>query len=155
MRALVQRSLNSSVFIMKENVYELKESIEKGFVVLLGVCDEDTDSDLEKLVEKISKLRVFEDENKKMNLSITDVGGEILLISQFTLYADCRRGNRPGFTNAGKPEYANMMYEKFAKSLREQNIIVKTGVFGADMRVDIQNQGPVTIILDSKELLKK
>lgn len=155
MRALVQRSLNSSVFIMKENGYELKESIEKGFVVLLGVCDEDTDSDLEKLVEKISKLRVFEDENKKMNLSITDVGGEILLISQFTLYADCRRGNRPGFTNAGKPEYANMMYEKFAKSLREQNIIVKTGVFGADMRVDIQNQGPVTIILDSKELLKK
>lgn len=155
MKALVQRSLKSSVLIMGDKDYELKESIEKGFVVLLGVCDEDTDEDLEKLTDKISKLRVFEDENGKMNLSISDIGGEILLISQFTLYANCSRGNRPSFIEAGAPDYANSMYEKFAQRLREKDMIVKMGVFGADMRVDIQNHGPVTIMLDSKELLKK
>ena len=155
MKALVQRSLKSSVLVMEKNGYEIKESIEKGFVVLLGVCDEDTDEDLEKLTDKISKLRVFEDENKKMNLSISDIGGEILLISQFTLYANCSRGNRPSFIEAGNPNYANAMYEKFAQRLIEKSMIIKMGVFGADMRVDIQNHGPVTIMLDSKELLKK
>ena len=119
------------------------------------MCDEDTDEDMNKLVDKIVKLRVFEDENGKMNVDIKAVGGEILLVSQFTLYADCTHGNRPGFTKAGKPAYANEMYEKFGEKLRENDIIVKTGVFGADMKVDIQNLGPVTIMLDSKELLKK
>jgi len=119
------------------------------------VCDEDTDEDMNKLVDKIVKLRVFEDENGKMNVDIKAVGGEILLVSQFTLYADCTHGNRPGFTKAGKPDYANEMYKKFGEKLRENDIIVKTGVFGADMKVDIQNLGPVTIMLDSKELLKK
>lgn len=157
MRALIQRCLESSVSIMDENEkeYKLKEKIENGFVILLGVCDEDTDEDINKLVDKISKLRVFEDENNKMNLDICSVNADILLISQFTLYADCTHGNRPSFIKAGKPDYANMMYEKFAEKLREKNIVVKTGIFGSDMRVDIQNYGPVTIMLDSKELLKK
>ena len=128
MRALLQRAGKSAVSIKKDGEYEFKEGIEKGFVILLGVCDEDTDEDMNKLVDKIVKLRVFEDENGKMNVDIKAVDGEILLISQFTLYADCTHGN--GMT-------------------------VKTGVFGADMRVDIQNVGPVTIMLDSKELLKK
>jgi D-tyrosyl-tRNA(Tyr) deacylase len=155
MRALLQRAGKSAVSIKKDGQYEFKYEIEKGFVILLGVCDEDTDEDMNKLVDKIVKLRVFEDENGKMNVDIKAVGGEILLVSQFTLYADCTHGNRPGFTKAGKPAYANEMYEKFCEKLRENDIIVKTGVFGADMKVDIQNLGPVTIMLDSKELLKK
>lgn len=155
MRALLQRAEKSAVSIKKDGQYEFKDEIEKGFVILLGVCDEDTDEDINKLVDKIVKLRVFEDENGKMNVDIKAVGGEILLVSQFTLYADCTHGNRPGFTKAGKPAYANEMYEKFGEKLRENDIIVKTGVFGADMKVDIQNLGPVTIMLDSKELLKK
>lgn len=155
MRALLQRAGKSAVSIKKNGQYEFKDEIEKGFVILLGVCDEDTDEDMNKLVDKIVKLRVFEDENGKMNVDIKAVGGEILLVSQFTLYADCTHGNRPGFTKAGKPDYANEMYEKFGEKLRENDIIVKTGVFGADMKVDIQNLGPVTIMLDSKELLKK
>ena len=155
MRALLQRAGKPAVSIKKDGQYEFKDEIEKGFVILLGVCDEDTDEDMNKLVDKIVKLRVFEDENGKMNVDIKAVGGEILLVSQFTLYADCTHGNRPGFTKAGKPAYANEMYEKFGEKLRENDIIVKTGVFGADMKVDIQNLGPVTIMLDSKELLKK
>ena len=155
MRALLQRAGKSAVSIKKDGQYEFKDEIEKGFVILLGVCDEDTDEDMNKLVDKIVKLRVFEDENGKMNVDIKAVGGEILLVSQFTLYADCTHGNRPGFTKAGKPAYANEMYEKFGEKLRENDIIVKTGVFGADMKVDIQNLGPITIMLDSKELLKK
>lgn len=155
MRALLQRAGKSAVSIKKDGQYEFKDEIEKGFVILLGVCDEDTDEDMNKLVDKIVKLRVFEDENGKMNVDIKAVGGEILLVSQFTLYADCTHGNRPGFTKAGKPAYANEMYEKFGEKLRENDIIVKTGVFGSDMKVDIQNLGPVTIMLDSKELLKK
>ena len=155
MRALLQRAGKSAVSIKKDGQYEFKDEIEKGSVILLGVCDEDTDEDMNKLVDKIVKLRVFEDENGKMNVDIKAVGGEILLVSQFTLYADCTHGNRPGFTKAGKPAYANEMYEKFCEKLRENDIIVKTGVFGADMKVDIQNLGPVTIMLDSKELLKK
>ena len=155
MRALLQRAGKSAVSIKKDGQYEFKDEIEKGFVILLGVCDEDTDEDMNKLLDKIVKLRVFEDENGKMNVDIKAVGGEILLVSQFTLYADCTHGNRPGFTKAGKPAYANEMYEKFGEKLRENDIIVKTGVFGADMKVDIQNLGPVTIMLDSKELLKK
>lgn len=155
MRALLQRAGKSAVSIKKDGQYEFKDEIEKGFVILLGVCDEDTDEDMNKLVDKIVKLRVFEDENGKMNVDIKAVGGEILLVSQFTLYADCTHGNRPGFTKAGKPDYANEMYEKFGEKLRENDIIVKTGVFGADMKLDIQNLGPVTIMLDSKKLLKK
>jgi len=155
MRALLQRAGKSAVSIKKDGEYEFKEGIEKGFVILLGVCDEDTDEDMNKLADKIVKLRVFEDENGKMNVDIKAVDGEILLISQFTLYADCTHGNRPGFTKAGNPTYANEMYEKFGQRLKDNGMTVKTGVFGADMRVDIQNVGPVTIMLDSKELLKK
>ena len=118
MRALIQRAVNSSVSIMTDGEYKLKSSIDKGFVILLGVSNEDTEQDLQKLADKISKLRIFEDENGKMNLSIKDIDGKILLISQFTLYADCKKGNRPSFINAGKPDYANMMYEKFADYLR-------------------------------------
>ena len=111
MRALLQRAGKSAVSIKKDGQYEFKDEIEKGFVILLGVCDEDTDEDMNKLVDKIVKLRVFEDENGKMNVDIKAVGGEILLVSQFTLYADCTHGNRPGFTKAGKPDYANEMWK--------------------------------------------
>ena len=152
MRALIQRAVNSSVSIMTDGEYKLKSSIDKGFVILLGVSNEDTEQDLQKLADKISKLRIFEDENGKMNLSIKDIDGKILLISQFTLYADCKKGNRPSFINAGKPDYANLMYEKFADYLRNLGFEVVTGEFGADMLVNIQNVGPTTIWLDSGDL---
>lgn len=152
MRALIQRAVNSSVSIMTDGEYKLKSSIDKGFVILLGVSNEDTEQDLQKLADKISKLRIFEDENGKMNLSIKDIDGKILLISQFTLYADCKKGNRPSFINAGKPDYANLMYEKFADYLRNLGFEVGTGEFGADMLVNIQNVGPTTIWLDSGDL---
>lgn len=155
MRALVQRAKNSSVSIMTDGEYKLKSEIENGFVILLGVCDEDTDEDMTKLADKISKLRIFEDENGKMNLSVQDVGGSILLISQFTLYADCKKGNRPSFINAGEPKYAELMYEKFGQYMQSLGLTVKTGEFGADMLVNIQNVGPTTIWLDSADLLKK
>ncbi len=148
MKALIQRVLESKLEI-DEKEYS---KIGNGFLVLLGVTHEDTEEDVKILAEKISKLRVFEDENEKMNLSLKDVGGSLHIVSQFTLYADSHHGNRPSFTNAAKPDYANELYEKFIKYCREDlKINVATGKFGADMKITLVNDGPVTIMLECKE----
>lgn len=149
MKAVLQRVINSSVAIEGE----VKGSINHGFMILLGVVKGDTKEDADKLVKKIPNLRVFEDENGKMNLSCLDVNGEILVISQFTLCADCSHGRRPSFINSAPPNEANALYEYFTEKLRKSGVSkVETGVFGADMKVSLINGGPVTIILDSKEL---
>lgn len=126
----------------------------RGFLILLGVGNEDTIEDAEALVNKIIKLRVFEDDEGKMNLSVQDVGGEILIISQFTLYADCRKGNRPSFVNAAPPAVSVPLYETFVELMKNTGIPTECGEFGADMKVELLNDGPVTIVLDSRELSK-
>lgn len=147
MRAVVQRVIDTSVTIDGE----IKGSAGKGFNVLLGVMDGDTEAQAELLAFKISKLRVFEDENGKMNKSILDVGGEILVISQFTLCADIRKGNRPSFTDSAAPDEANRLYGYFCECLRSNGVSkVETGVFAAEMLVKINNDGPVTIIMDTQ-----
>ena len=127
----------------------------RGYMVLIGVSDFDNEEIADKMTAKMLGLRIFEDENGKTNLSLADVGGELLLISQFTLYADCRKGNRPSFINAGKPEHANALYEYIIKKCRESGYKTETGSFGADMKVELVNDGPFTVVLDSEELLKK
>jgi D-tyrosyl-tRNA(Tyr) deacylase len=148
-RALVQRVSEGSVTI--ENLKHYAE-IKKGMVILLGVKDGDSEEDLNFVADKCSNLRIFEDENEKMNLSLKDINGEVLVISQFTLYGDARKGNRPSFIEAARPEIANEMYEKFV--LRMKNNLgeskVKCGVFGAMMMIKIINDGPVTIMVESK-----
>ncbi len=148
MRAVVQRVLSANLKVEGKLISE----IGKGLLVFLGVGQGDKESDLVKIISKISKLRIFEDENGKMNLSIKDVGGEVLFVSQFTLYADCKHGNRPSFIQAEKPERAKELYLKGKMLLEEENIFTKTGIFGADMKIDAINDGPVTIILDSNDL---
>ncbi|MBR4351338.1 MAG: D-tyrosyl-tRNA(Tyr) deacylase [Bacilli bacterium] len=147
MRVVIQRVTEASVNINNSYI----EKINKGYMILLGICNSDTTDDLEYLVSKIEKLRIFEDENEKMNLSIKDVNGEILLVSQFTLYANTKDGNRPSFTNSMKFDEANKMYEVFKERLKKTNIPFKTGEFGANMKVSLINDGPVTIIIDSKD----
>ncbi len=144
MRSIIQRVSSANVVVDNKIVGE----IEKGFVVLLGISNEDTEETAKKMVNKITNLRIFSDENDKMNLSIKDVNGQLLVISQFTLYADCSNGNRPSFTLAGKPEHANQLYEYFIKEAKNQGIIVENGIFGADMKVSLTNDGPVTIMLE-------
>ena len=124
--------------------------LRKGLVLLVGVTHDDTDEDANYLADKIVNLRIFEDENGKMNLSLLDVGGSILSISQFTLYGDCRKGRRPNFMAAAKPEQALNLYQYFNQVLSEKNVVVETGEFGAEMDVALINDGPVTLILDSK-----
>ncbi|MCM1284593.1 MAG: D-aminoacyl-tRNA deacylase [Acetobacter sp.] len=149
MKAVIQRVINSSVAIDGMVV----GSVEKGYMILLGVEQGDTKADADKLIKKIPVLRVFEDENGKMNLSCLDVDGEILVISQFTLCADCSHGRRPSFTASAPPDIANELYEYFVDELKKSGIRkVETGEFGADMKVSLINDGPVTIILDSKDL---
>ena len=126
--------------------------IGRGFLVLIGVSDTDTKETADKMVKKMLGLRIFEDENGKTNLDLRAVEGELLLVSQFTLYADCRRGNRPGFTRAGRPDMADEMYEYIIAKCREQFPAVERGEFGADMKVELLNDGPFTILLDSEEL---
>ena len=150
MRTVIQRVSHASVTI-GGNVHG---KIEKGFMILVGICDEDTEETVRKVAEKISKLRIFEDDAGKMNLSILQTGGAVLSISQFTLYAVCRKGNRPSFDKAGKPELAERLYLYFNDVLRELGIHVEEGVFGAEMKVELLNDGPVTICLDSAELMK-
>lgn len=146
MRAVVQRVTSSKVSVDGKTVSE----IGKGFNVLLGVVEGDTNEQAILLAGKIARLRVFEDENGKMNLSVNDVGGEILAISQFTLCADCKKGNRPSFTLSAAPDEANRLYELFCSELSANGVRnVEKGIFGADMAVDIANDGPVTIMLDT------
>lgn len=127
--------------------------IGKGYLLLMGVSNTDTEEIADKMIEKISRLRIFEDENGKTNLSIDNVDGEVLLVSQFTLYADCRKGNRPSFTNAGGPELANSLYEHVKARCTELFGKVECGEFGADMKVSLVNDGPFTLVLDSDEIL--
>lgn len=148
MRAVVQRVTEANVTV-EGNVIA---SIANGLLVLLGVGEDDGNSDLNYLVEKIIGLRIFEDENDKMNLSLTDVDGELLVVSQFTLYGDVRKGKRPSFSSAAKPEMGNKYYEEFVNCTRELGIKTETGEFGANMNVKLTNNGPVTILLDSKRL---
>ena len=129
-------------------------AIKKGFLILLGVEDEDTEELTDKMMDKICKLRIFEDENGKTNLSLADVGGEILMVSQFTLYADCRKGNRPSFVKAGAPDYANKLYEHACERCRQNGFKVEQGDFGAYMKISLVNDGPFTLMLDSATLLK-
>ena len=127
-------------------------SIDKGYLLLLGVSNEDTKEIADKMIEKVARLRIFEDENGKTNLSIDQVSGQVMVVSQFTLYADCKKGNRPSFTNAGAPDMANELYEYVKQRCIELFGGVQCGVFGADMQVSLVNDGPFTIVLDSSEL---
>lgn len=147
MRVVVQRSKEANVTVEGK----ITGQITKGLVLLVGVTHDDTNEDAEFVAEKIINLRIFEDENQKMNLSLIDVGGEILSVSQFTLYGDCRKGRRPNFMDAARPEHAVDIYEKFNSVLREKGIKVETGVFGAMMDVSLINDGPVTLIIESKK----
>ena len=144
MKLVVQRVNNASVKVDNNIV----GAIDKGFLVLLGVTHTDTKETADYLVKKLCNLRVFEDENEKMNLNIKDVHGKLLIVSQFTLYADCSGGNRPSFINAAKPEFANELYEYFCEKCKQNNIQVQKGVFVAHMEVELLNNGPVTIILE-------
>lgn len=149
MKAVIQRVKYANVKIDGEIVGECG----KGFMILLGVHSSDTKDDAEKLIKKVPVLRIFEDENGKMNKSLLDVDGEALVVSQFTLIADCSHGRRPSFTDSAPAQQANELYEYFVELLRQSGVrSVQTGVFGADMQVELVNDGPVTIILDSKEL---
>lgn len=149
MRALVQKVKEGGVYISEENY---SAEIEKGLVILLGVTHEDGEEEVNFVADKCSNLRIFPDENDKMNLSLKDVNGDVLVISQFTLYGDARKGNRPSYTNAAKPDLAENLYEKFVLRMKENlgEDRVKSGIFGAMMEVKIINDGPVTIIVESK-----
>ena len=147
MRAVVQRDTSSKVVVDGQ----ITGAINKGINVLIGISCDDNEEDLKYIRDKIINLRIFEDENFKMNKSLMDIGGEILVISQFTLYGDCRKGRRPNFMAALGGEEAKKLYDQFVLMIKECGIKVETGIFGADMKVDIQNDGPVTILLDSKK----
>ena len=144
MKLVIQRVKNAKVDVEGKTVGK----IEKGFLVLLGVTHTDTKEIADYLVKKLCNLRVFEDENGKMNLNLKDVNGRLLIVSQFTLYADCSEGNRPSFINAAKPDFANELYEYFCEKCKENKIEVQKGIFGADMKVSLLNDGPVTIIME-------
>ena len=146
MRVVIKKSLESSVIIDKQMVGK----IDKGFVLLVGVTHEDTQADAEYCARKIAKMRLFEDENDKMNLSLAEVEGQILSISQFTLFANTKKGNRPSYTEAARPELAEELYDYFNEQLRGHGFEVETGRFGAMMQVSILNDGPVTVLIDSK-----
>ena len=144
MKLVVQRVKNANAEVEGKIV----GAIEKGFLVLIGITHNDTKEIADYLVKKLCNLRIFEDENEKMNLSLKDVKGKLLIVSQFTLYADCTGGNRPSFVNAAKPDEANELYEYFCDKCKENGVEVQKGIFGADMKVSLLNDGPVTIILE-------
>lgn len=150
MRFVIQRVKNASVKVDNK----ITGKIEDGFLVLIGITQNDTKETADVLTNKMLKLRVFSDENDKMNLSLKDIGGSLLLVSQFTLYANCKNGNRPDFISAAKPDYANEMYEYIINKCKLEGYNVETGIFGADMKVELLNDGPVTIILDSDDFIK-
>ena len=149
MKFIIQRVISASVEVDKKIVGK----IGKGFLVLIGVGKEDNEEIADKMVKKLIGMRIFEDENGKTNLSLNDVSGELLLISQFTLYADCKKGNRPSFINAGSPDEADKLYEYIISECKKEINVVEKGVFGADMKVSLLNDGPFTIILDSRDIL--
>jgi D-tyrosyl-tRNA(Tyr) deacylase len=148
MKFVIQRVTEASVTTEGETIGK----IEKGFLVLIGISDSDTTEIADKLIRKMTGLRIFEDENGKTNLSLSDVDGSLLLISQFTLYANCKKGNRPSFIEAGQPDMANSLYEYIIEKSKEAVPVVQTGSFGAEMKVSLVNDGPFTIILDSAQL---
>ncbi len=149
MRVVLQRVSECSVEIAEKTV----ASISNGFLLLLGVKNGDEEKDAEKLAKKISGLRIFTDENDKMNLSLSDIDGSVIVVSNFTLYADCSHGRRPSFINAARPEISNPLYEYFCSELRKNGVKnVQTGEFGADMKVKLLNDGPVTLVIDSQDL---
>ncbi|MGN0347743.1 MAG: D-aminoacyl-tRNA deacylase [Lachnospiraceae bacterium] len=149
MKFVIQRVAHASVAIDGK----VTGKIGKGFMVLIGVSASDTKEVADKMIKKMLQLRIFEDENGKTNLSLNDVSGELLLVSQFTLYADCKKGNRPSFLSAGAPDMAKAMYEYIVEQCMLSGLPVQTGVFGADMKVELLNDGPFTILLDSETLL--
>ena len=151
MRMVLQRVSRASVAVDGDVI----GAIDQGFMVLLGVCESDTEEIADKMVDKLCRLRIFEDENGKTNRSLADVGGALLVVSQFTLYADCSQGTRPGFLGAGSPEFANRMYEYVLKRCGQYVEKVAHGRFGADMKVELENDGPFTLVLDSDTLVKK
>ena len=148
MRFLIQRVNHAKVTVDAK----VTGQIDKGFLVFIGISNEDNELIADKLIKKLTGLRIFEDEQGKTNLALKDVNGSLLLISQFTLYADCKKGNRPSFVHAGAPDKANQLYEYIISKCKEQHFVVETGIFGADMKVELENDGPFTIILDSAEL---
>ena len=148
MRFVIQRVTNASVTVDGNVTGE----IDKGFLVLIGVSEDDTKEIADKMIKKLIGMRIFEDENGKTNLALADVGGSLLLVSQFTLYADCKKGNRPSFTKAGNPQMAEEMYEYIIEQCKKEVENVQVGIFGADMKVQLLNDGPFTIILDSRDL---
>ena len=148
MKFVIQRVTQAAVTVNQRVI----GSIKQGFLVLIGVGEDDTTEIADKLVKKLIGLRIFEDENGKTNLSLKDIQGELLLVSQFTLYADCKKGNRPSFIKAGNPELANQLYEYIIEACKKEFPVVQTGEFGADMKVSLLNDGPFTIILDSAEI---
>lgn len=148
MRFVIQRVNHASVAVDGETI----GSIKKGYLVLIGISQTDTEEIADKMIQKMIRLRIFSDENDKINLSLNDIQGELLLISQFTLYADCKKGNRPSFFHAGNPDMANALYEYIIKRAAEYVSTVETGQFGADMKVTLENDGPFTIVLDSDEI---
>lgn len=149
MKFVIQRVTHANVVVNGNEIGK----IGKGFMVLIGVSKEDDRAIADKMVDKMIKLRIFEDENGKTNLSLDDVGGELILISQFTLYANCKKGNRPSFIDAGAPDEANTLYEYIIERCKERVNVVERGEFGADMKVSLLNDGPFTIVLDSSEIM--
>lgn len=148
MKLVIQRVTHASVTVDNNIIGK----IGKGYMVLIGVSDTDTEEIADKMLDKMIKLRIFEDENGKTNLSLADVGGELLLISQFTLYANCKKGNRPSFIEAGSPDHANALYEYIIEKCKERVEVVEQGEFGAEMKVELLNDGPFTVILDSQQI---
>ena len=148
MKLVIQRVTHASVTVDNNVIGK----IGKGCMVLIGVSDTDTKEIADKMLDKMIKLRIFEDENGKTNLSLADVGGELLLISQFTLYANCKKGNRPSFIEAGSPDQANALYEYIIEKCKERVDVVEQGEFGAEMKVELLNDGPFTVILDSEQI---
>lgn len=148
MKLVIQRVTHASVTVDNNVIGK----IGKGYMVLIGVSDTDTKEIADKMLDKMIKLRIFEDENGKTNLSLADVGGELLLISQFTLYANCKKGNRPSFIEAGTPDHANALYEYIIEKCKERVDVVEQGEFGAEMKVELLNDGPFTVILDSEQI---
>ena len=149
MKFIIQRVTHANVVVNGNEIGK----IGRGFMVLIGVSKDDNETIADKMVDKMIKLRIFEDENGKTNLSLDDVGGELLLISQFTLYANCKKGNRPSFIDAGTPDEANALYEYIIERCKERVNVVERGEFGADMKVSLLNDGPFTIVLDSSEIM--